>query len=181
MLRPALVGCFIAFVASAPAAGAAAPLQVAFPIDHTSPIPELTPICGFDVSLTVTGTSKGTIFHDRAGEIVRELDTQPDTRFIWSSSTTGKSFAYPWSATYHYDYVDGNVAGSRVVVTVSGFGDKTPGVPASAGRVVFEDAVLLFVTPDGVPIVDFGMPTSATGHSNDPDAVDAAICAALAP
>jgi hypothetical protein len=181
VFRLTVVAYLAAFVASASDAGAAAPTHVAFPVDQTFAIPELAPICGFDVSLNVRGTYNGTIFHDGAGAIVRELDTQPNTRLTWSSPTTGKSFAYPFSTTFHYDYLNGTAPGSRVVVTASGFGDKTPGVPASAGRIVFEDAVLLFVTPDGVPIVDYGMPTFATGHSNDPDAVDAAICAALAP
>lgn len=164
---------------SVSSAAAMPPLRVAYPIDRTVEIPELTALCGFQVTESITGVSKGTIFQDRSGAIVRELDTQPDTQFILRSPTTGESFSYPWAAAFHYDYPEGTAPGSAAIVRITGLGDKVPGVPASAGQIVFADAVVLFVE-DGVPIVDFGIPTYARGHSNDPGAVDAAICAALA-
>jgi hypothetical protein len=39
---------------------------------------------------------------------------------------------------------------------------------------------VLFVDPNGVPIVDFGAPTAIMGHANDFSSVVAAGCAALA-
>jgi hypothetical protein len=56
-----------------------------------------------------------------------------------------------------------------------------PGVPAAdSGRIVF-DAVVVDSTPYGVPIVAFEGVLSVSGHESDADAVNAAICAALAP
>jgi hypothetical protein len=56
-----------------------------------------------------------------------------------------------------------------------------PGVPAAdSGRIVF-DAVVIGATSYGVPIVAFEGVISVSGHESDADAVDAAICAALAP
>ena len=157
------------------------PTFVSFPINHTSPIPALTPVCGFDVSLTVAGTYKATVLYDQPGMVVRELDTQPDTQLIWSSSTTGKSFAYPFSAVFRTEYPNGATPGSPAVATMTGLGDKAPEIPADAGQLVFDNASVLFVNSDGVPIVDYGLPTSSHGHTNDRDALCAALCAALAP
>ena len=167
---------------AASVAGAAAPTRVAYPVNVTTPIPELGAVCGFDVTLTITGTFKGIVFTDqRTGAIVREIDTQPATRFVWSSPTTGKSFSTPWATVYFYEYRAGTDPGAPVVVSASGLDFRTKGFSASAGRVVFGDAIMVFVTPDGVPIVDFGSPTARTGHTVDPELNDAAICAALAP
>lgn len=161
-------------------ASGSGPTFVSFPINHPSPIPALTPVCGFDVSLTVAGTYKATVFYDQSGMVVRELETQPDTQLIWSSPTTGKSFAYPFSAVFRTEYPNGTTPGSPAVATMTGLGDKAPGIPADAGRLVFDHATVVFVNPDGVPIVDYGLPTSSHGHTNDRDALYAALCGALA-
>ena len=179
LLATAAVGC-AAIPGVVSTASGAQPTHVSFPINHTSPIPALTPVCGFDVALTVAGTYKATIFYDQSGMVVRELDTQPDTQLIWSSPTTGKSFAYPFSAVFRTEYPSGTTPGSPAIATMTGLGDKAPGIPADAGRLIFDNATVLFVNQDGVPIVDYGLPTSSHGQTNDGDALDAALCAALA-
>ena len=180
--RSALLVCLLATVGSAAAAPAAAPLKVTFPVDFSTPIPELSAVCGFKVSFGISGAYKGTIYtSQKSGAIVRELDTQPGTRISYSSPTTGKSFTFPFSTTFHYEFPNGTAPGAPAIVTANGFREKFPGLPASAGRVVFRDAVVLLVI-DGVPYVDYGTPTSSTGRTNDDgDAIDAAICKALAP
>ena len=161
-------------------ASGASPTFVSFPINHTSPMPALTPVCGFDVSLTVAGTYKATVFYDQSGMVVRELNTQPGTELIWSSPTTGKAFAYPFSTVFRTEYPNGTTPGSPAVVTMTGLGDKAPGIPADAGQLVFDNATVLFVNSDGVPIVDYGLPTSSHGDTNDRHALYAALCDALA-
>jgi hypothetical protein len=161
-----------------PAAHAAAPVRVAYPVDVSYPVPELSAVCGFDVTFSMTGTFAGVIFHDSAGEIVRELDTQPGTMITWSSPTTGRSFTYPFSTVFHVTYPEGVEPGDRVIASVTGLGDKVPGISASAGNTLLTGGTVLFVEA-GVPYANYGEPTSFRGRSNEPDAVDAAICASL--
>ena len=78
------------------------------------------------------------------------------------------------------EYTNGGALGSDAISSGTGLGIKVPGVSADAGRVVFS-AVVVDQTPDGVPIVAFTGVISEKGSPTDPDAIDAAICAALAP
>lgn len=181
MKKFVLFVCAVALAVQVSTASAAAPTRFSIPIDSTNPSPLLTSFCGFDVSLTQVGTLKATVFHDRSGAITRELDTQPGTRLIWSSSTTGKSFAFPFSTAFRTEFPNGTTPGSKAVVIATGLGNKVPGLPADAGRTVFADATVLFVNSSGIPIVDFGPVTSSSGHSNSNAALLTGICSALAP
>src|SRR5829696_3683985 len=173
--------CVVASATLASTASAAAPTRISIPIDSTAPSRLLTSACGFDVSITQVGTLKAIVFHDQSGAIIRELDTQPGTQLILSSSTTGKSFAFPFASVFRYEYPTGTTPGSEAVVTVTGLGDKVPGISADAGRIVFGNATVLFVNSSGIPIVDFGSQTLSNGRSNDATTLVTAICSALAP
>jgi hypothetical protein len=173
--------CTVALGILVSPAGAAAPTRISIPINSTNASPLLTTACGFDVSITQVGTLKATVFHDQSGAIIRELDTQPGTQVILGTSTTGKSFAFPFSSVFHTDYPNGTTQGSQAVVKVTGLGDKAPGIPADAGQIVFENATVLFIDSNGVPITDFGPPSSSHGHANDPVTLVTAICTALGP
>ena len=181
MKKFVLFVCAVASAALVSTASAAAPTRISIPIDSTAPSPLLTSACGFDVSITQVGTLKATVFHDQSGAIIRELDTQPGTQLIVSSSTTGKSFAFPFASVFRTEYPNGTTPGSKAVVTMTGLGDKVPGIPADAGRIVFADATVLFVNSSGIPIVDFGPQSSSNGHSNTDTTLVTAICSALAP
>jgi hypothetical protein len=181
MQKLVLLLCTVASGVLVSTASAAGPTHFSIPIDSTRPSPLLTSACGFDVSLTQVGTLKATIFYDQSGAIIRELDTQPGTRVILSSSATGKSFAFPFSSVFRTDYPNGTSPGSQAIVTVVGLGDKVPGIPADAGPIVFENATVLFVDSNGVPRNDFRLPSSTHGNSNEPTTLVMAICAALAP
>jgi hypothetical protein len=179
--RLLILSVVVVVAAATSTAAAAPPKHVAYPANFVFPIPELGALCGFDVSLVINGTYKGTVFYDKSGAIIKEIDTQPGTKISWSSSTTGRSFAYPFSAVLKTEYPYGTAPGSPAVAYGTGMGEKMPGLPASAGRLYFPDATVLFLSADGVPIVDYGLPSTTRGHANAPEAVDAAICAALAP
>jgi hypothetical protein len=161
-------------------AAAATPDKVSFPVDISYPIDDLSEVCGFDVWFSMVGTFKGTLTKDRTGTIVGEFDSQPSTRITFSSPTSGKSFSYMFSTTFHSSYPEGLDPGDLVVSSVTGFFEKIPGLPASAGRTFFPDGEVLFVE-EGIPYVDYGEPTWDRGNRNeDGDKIDAAICAALA-
>jgi hypothetical protein len=160
-------------------AAAAAPAKVSFPVDISYEIGELSELCGVDVWFSMVGTFKGTLFRDRTGTVVGEFDSQPNTRITFSSPTTGKSLSYMFSTTFHSSYPEGLDPGDLVVSSATGFLEKVPGLPASAGRTLFSDGEGLFVE-DGVPYVNYGEPTWERGHHNDFQSTDAAVCAALA-
>jgi hypothetical protein len=87
---------------------------------------------------------------------------------------------YRFSTVFHVQYPEGVDPGDVVVASVTEFTDKTPGLAADAGIAFFAGGTVLFVD-DGVPYANYGRPTSSRGRLNDPEAVDAAICAAPAP
>jgi hypothetical protein len=180
LLCAAAVGALAPVVVAGRVASASAPTRVAFFVDRTVPSPFFTSACGFDVSITLTGVFTGTVFYDQSGAIAREVDTQPGAKESASSTTTGKSFSFPFSTVFHYEYPNGTAPGSQAIVTATGLADKVPGIPADAGRVVFDHATVLFVDTNGIPIVDFGAPSSTHGHSNSAAAATAAVCSALA-
>jgi hypothetical protein len=151
------------------------PVNFSFQLDYYSDL------CGFPVFQTLAGTLNTTLLYDRSGNLVREIDTQPGTTVTFSSPTSGKSFSWPFANLLRTDYTNGGALGSDAISYGSGLGIKAPGVPAAdSGRIVF-DAVVIAITPDGIPIVGFEGVISVQGHEADGEAVDAAVCAALAP
>jgi len=158
------------------------PTFVTYQIDTTFVSPSFSAFCGFEVDITEVGPAKAKVFYDRNGtRIVREVDTQPGFTMTLSSPARGKSFSFPFGTTFHFEYPNGVTPGSPCVVTVSGLGYKVPGIPAEAGVVTYGNAKIMFLNPDGVPIVDFGPATAVNGHVIDPIAAIGALCSALAP
>jgi hypothetical protein len=179
----ATLGVAAAMVAALTTASAQAtpPAHFSEPVNFNFPLDYYTDLCGFPVVQTLAGTLNTTLLYDRSGNIVSEIDTQPGTTVTWSSPTSGKSFSWPFADLLRTDYTNGAALGSDATSYGSGLGMKVPGVPAAdSGRVVF-DAVVVDSTPYGVPIVAFEGVISVSGHESDADAVDAAVCAALAP
>ena len=171
--------------AALPAAPASAfkPVKVAFPVEFSYEIPELTELCGFEVWFRMEGTFKGTLFRNRNGVITGEFDSQPNTFFWLYSPETGKSLnKNPFATRFHNRYPDGVDPGDRVVASATGYLEKLPGLRARAGRIVFPHGEVLFLD-DGVPIVDYGEPSSSTRGVDEYDfeIADAMICARLAP
>jgi hypothetical protein len=173
----------VAIVAALTTASAQAtpPSHFSEPVNFSFELDYYTDLCGFPVVQTLDGTLDTTLLYDRSGNIVSEIDTQPGTTVTFSSPTSGKSFSWPYADLLRTDYTNGAVLGSDAISYGSGLGIKAPGVPAAdSGRIVF-DAVVVGATSYGVPIVAFEGVISVQGHEADGDAVDAAICAALAP
>jgi hypothetical protein len=162
-------------------AQATPPSHFSEPVNFSFQLGYYTDLCGFPVFQTLDGTLNTTLLYDRSGNLVSEIDTQPGTTVAFSSPTSGKSFSWPFANLLRTDYTNGGALGSDATSYGSGLGIKVPGVPAAdSGRIVF-DGIVVDITPDGVPIVAFEGVISVQGHEADGDAVDAAVCAALAP
>jgi len=183
-----VIAAGLALIASAGAAAmpfssaqASPPSHFSEPVNFRFPLDYYTDLCGFPVVQTLDGTLNTTLRYDGSGNIVSEIDTQPGTTVTFSSPTSGKSISWPFADVLRTDYTNGAALGSDATSYGSGLGIKVPGVPAAdSGRIVF-DAVVIGATSYGVPIVAFEGVISVSGHESDADAVDAAICAALAP
>ena len=178
--RTLMVGLVVAaaVLTMTTAASAAPPRIVTTEVNFSFPDSYLTQLCGVQVEFFHVGTLRSKLYFNREGAVTREIDTSQRDRFGWRSPTTGHSVQIPFATTMVTDYPTGAAVGSPATVTGSGLSLKVPGLPAEAGRAVFAGHVVA-INADGVPIVAFDKLVSITGHSNDPDAVDAAICAAL--
>ena len=159
-------------------AGATPPRVASEPVNYTVSVDYYTQLCGFPVWFTLAGQLDSKVFTDASGTVVREVDTQPGTRQTFASAT--RSFSFPFASTLVTDYPDGAYLGAPAVVTGNGLAGKVPGIPADAGTITYQGIVVDF-TAQGVPITAFGGVLAMHGHSNDPAAADAAICAALTP
>jgi YD repeat-containing protein len=182
-----VIAAGLALIASAAAAAtpfssaqASPPSHFSEPVNFRFPLDYYTDLCGFPVVQTLDGTLNTTLRYDGSGNIVSEIDTQPGTTVTFSSPTSGKSISWPFADVLRTDYTNGAALGSDATSYGSGLGVKVPGVPAAdSGRIVF-DAVVVDSTSYGVPIVAFEGVISVQGRASDGDAVDAAVCAALA-
>jgi hypothetical protein len=154
----------------APLVQAMLPLHFAieFPEESTL-LPDLSSACGFDVFLTFQGTSRGILFFDGDGTLSREVDAGGVLKVSLASSSNALTFPLAALHTTYEGDADGNVTvGSRAVVTITGF-SLSP-FARSAGRVVF-DAVVIAITGEGVPVVDFiGAPRLFAGHAGELEA-----------
>ena len=159
-------------------AQATPPSHFSEPVDFSFQLNYYTNLCGFPVFQSLVGTINTTLRYDKAGNVVSEIDTQPGATLTFSSPT--KSLSWPFATMVRTDYTNGGAVGSEATAYGSGLSIKAPGASADGGRVVFS-AVVVATTPDGVPIVGFTGVISSSAHPADPDAIDAAICAALAP
>ena len=137
-------------------------------------LPELTSACGFDVYLTFEGVARGILFFDQSGRLIREVDAGGVLKVSLASSFA--SLAFPLAAlhtTYDGDDEGSVTVGSPAVVTITGF-SLSPFLLTS-GRAVF-NAVVIGITNEGVPLVDFvGPPIAFAGHPGETQA----ICEAL--
>jgi len=152
------------------------PTRFTFTLDDTFPAPVTSAVCGFDVFIHFEGTGAALLFYDKNGVLVRELDTNPSLKTTLFAPSTGKSFTYPAGGSFVQDYVNGTAVGSTLIATLTGFIGGTGSTAPNAGRIVSE-AVVIDISPEGIPVVDIVSEISSSGHFNEDTA--AARCAAL--
>jgi hypothetical protein len=171
----AMVALAAAALGSAGVATARAPIRASFPLeDVTFQDDFLTAACNFPVYLTLNGTIKATLFLDKNGKVVREVDTQPAGTLTYSSDHG--SISFPWSIISHTDYSAGTAVGAPVTLTLTGnIGPFTGIVGPGTGRLVLS-GVVVDVDPDGFPTTGF---TGLVSMSGNFTGQTAKICAAL--
>ena len=148
------------------AASAAPPLQETGHYDNTVLLRGATRACGFPVYGRFQGDFRSTVFLDRDGNIVREVDTFPTaTVTVWAPST-GKSYTSASPAVLHTTYTNGAAIGSTAIATLTGLLEKIDGVDMDGGRFVFE-AVVDGYDAAGVPHITFVQEISSVGPDLD--------------
>ena len=169
-----IIGIFGSLLAASTAT-ANPPARFTFSIDDTFPS-FLSGVCGFDVLIHLEGTSTATLFVDKTGAIVREIDTNPNLKITFSAPSEGTSFTFPAGGAFVQEYINGTAVGSAALATLTGLINGTGSGPPDAGRIV-ANVVVVDTTPEGIPIVDFVSEIASSGHRNADLA--AARCAAL--
>ncbi len=181
MIRRLVTGLSVSVAATLTLAGSASavpPKIVLTSVDVSVPDTYYTSLCGAPIDFFNVGTFDAKLFMDRSGTVTREVDTSQGDTAGWTNEADGATISFPATAQLSTDYPDGITPGSPATVTGNGLSAKIPGLPADAGQAVFAGHVL-FIDPDGVPIVSLDQFLYSTGHANDPAAFDAAVCAAL--
>lgn len=147
--------------------------------DFSFQSPGLTRRCGFPVVVSSYGTIRYMLRTDRDDGLV-ERDVLASYRITYGSPTSGRSFDFAIGGARVFDYPNGTAVGAHGFVTITGIANKVPGLPAIAGRAVFETVVMLH-DPNGVPLVlPIGPPIFDSGSSIDAVTFFEAFCAALA-
>jgi hypothetical protein len=136
--------------------------------------------CGFDVFIDVVADLKVTLVYNQSGLIVREIDRAGGGTITFRSPDTGKSFSFPFQPS-QWDYGDGAVVGSTIVVSFTGLGGHAPGsgIPSDAGLFRFL-AVVEGFDEFGIPIFDFVEVIADRGNRESLERVTEAICGTLA-
>ena len=171
-------------VAATGSAQRAVHLQNAIDVSALFESPLLSGACGFPVTVTVSGAVDETLIYNDAGLVVRQIENTPAATATFSSAYG--SFSFPEAATSVYTYPGGATVGSTANYTSSGllsFG-LVPGFGVSnAGIDIVANAVVVDVTPESIPIVDFTESTVVISHGNrnSDEEIFSAICAALSP
>jgi hypothetical protein len=170
-----IVGLLAASVL-APGVAASPPSHFTFTIDETVPAPGLSAACGFEVVAHLEGSAIAIVFYDQSGEIVREIDTNPSFTTTFFAPSQGTSFTYAIGGILQTTYTEGAAVGSSALAKVTGVLAGTGSTAPNAGTLVFE-AVVIDITPEGIPIIDLLTLLSATGHRVD--SLTEARCATL--
>ena len=136
----------------------------------------LSAACGFDVTVTYSGTFNATLFLDTSGTIVREMDVAPAATTTFSGN--GRTLRQQDNAVLFADYPEGATVGAPANLKLVGLFGHVPGIGADAGQALMTGTVVGF-TAEGDPIVQPDDPYLSHGNRAPFEAITAAICGAL--
>jgi len=137
--------------------------------------------CGFDVTVTISGTYDVTLFYDDSGTIVREIDRTPAGQVTFAGPT-GTSVTYSIAGNIAFtDYPEGAFIGAPAIVEIRGDWSHTPGVFLPPGVHVFSTTVVDFLEPEHIPITPYDGLVESHGNSTSQEENMGAICSAISP
>jgi hypothetical protein len=144
------------------------------PIEFSFVDPDLSDACGYEVTVSQTGTGSATLLYNAAGLIIREVDTEPGARITFSGN--GNAFSYPANTVLVTSYPEGATIDAPAYAILTGFFGKIPGAIPNAGPDIITGHVIDF-TQEGLPVITFD---DAVSHGpRGPEDFLSAVCAAL--
>jgi hypothetical protein len=184
MMRKGLVLICVVAAALVPtgAVGASAvrvdPLEIAIPPTLET---YYTDVCGFEVDWQLSGTVQTTLFLNRDGIVVRQVDVSPDMLYTLTAPAKGTELPVPSGHTVHYTYPEGATLGAPVEVAIIGMNDKHRGLPASAGLQLYSGHVTGFVgqVPQWEGVWGGAVWIDMIGHWNEVSQLNDVICTTL--
>ena len=155
--------------------------QITIHIDEHIDANALTDACGVEVDIDIVADLKVTLISNKEGLVVREIDAAfGNGTLTYSSPDTGNSFSFTVQRST-WDYGDGAVVGSEVLVQFTGLQGHVPGLIATDAGLVRIVGVVTGFDEFGIPQVDFpNPPLSDRGNRESGEDILAAICAGLA-
>ena len=145
-----------------------APLREWRHIDQDVVLPGATAVCGFEIRGHFVGESHWTVFYDKDGNIVKEVDTFPSLKVTVYRPGTDQSYTSAQPAVLIAYYTDNAVVGSTARVFSAGLFERIPGIGMEGGRLEF-NAVVVDIDDAGVPLIQFVSLISESGpHFDQP-------------
>jgi hypothetical protein len=149
--------------------------QITISIDEHFERTDLSAACGFPVFFDFVGEAKVTLVRNKDDLVVREIDRVGGGAKLTFRSATA-SFSFP-SQPSTWDYGEGAVVGSEVIVSFHGLFGHASGFIASDAGLFRSLGVVTGFDEFGIPDVDFVEAIADRGN-RETDVVEA-ICAAL--
>jgi hypothetical protein len=176
-----VVLAFVLPFSLAAAATAGPPVVFTQEFDDTFQSQFWSATCDVPVFFHLEGTLTARLQPD--SNVIHEVDTFPGFRITVFSPVeeggTGKSFSFLLPAPIHFLYPEGTDVGDPGIGIFTGLIDvAAPGGPVIAGRQVLQGTII-FLTPEGVPFVDFSEELSTSGHFPEFEEFAEARCAFL--
>lgn len=154
----------------------AQPEQITIQIDEHFQDEGLTATCGVPIFTDVVGEAKVTLIRNKEGLVVREIDRAGGAKITYRSAQA--SFSGPLSPST-WDYGDGAVVGSDVVVSFHGLIGHVPGFISSDAGMSQILGVVTGFDEFGIPTFNFVDVIADRGNRHSVEEIDAAICEAL--
>jgi hypothetical protein len=151
----------------APAASAAEPVRVSFPLHLEFEDEDLSEACGFQVLISLDGRFDASLQTLPNSGAAIEIDRQV-ARWTFSAPDTGASFSSVNVIIARFDYPEGPVVGAPAIISLMGSTEHVPGTPAVAGRLVF-DSTIDHIGAEGFPVAYLGEPRTVHGSQPEGD------------
>ena len=169
------IGALLAMAMVGPVTARRAVHLTGIPIEFSFVHTELSVACGYEVTLSQTGTGSATLVYNADGLINHEVDTEPGAKVTYSGN--GNSFTFPANTVLVTSYPEGATLGAPAKAVFTGFFGKVPGAIPNAGPDIILGHVADF-TEEGLPLIEFDELLASHGPRG-PEDYFAAVCAAL--
>ena len=152
----------VLLLATQSVAAADQPLREVNHFDNDVKLVRASNACHFEIRGHFVGESIFTLFYDKAGNIIKEIDVFPSLKETIYRPGTDQSYTSESPAVLIQYYTNNAALGSPVTATLTGLVERIPGVGIDAGRDVLQGTVTGYDAA-GVPLNTFTSVVSSSG------------------